>query len=340
MRATRFYILASIILSGIVCSCSKVDSPTFAGISLSKINFEVSVVSNGVDTRTEQSVQIQASTSTMLADDVAFGIIGVSSSTLEVLLDNESVFSNAQGTRSGYFNIDLNNLDSQEINWSAYYPHVDIVTYEGRNSTYSIHFNPEDIDKGALVSATVRTKAEDVENVPIVFRPITNNIGVEVYDASRAEGLRNLVHINKVTATNVGSKGVYTDTIRTGHGAWRDVDVFRRIVLFEGDVKLRPGQDNSYTIPARFNSIPTALLKDFQQFEIEVSTEAFEYNGFYYPETYCNILTYDIAGHTKTDEFIEGKEYTFSIGVDICAVHPEIVFGPRVEAWKEYIEEK
>lgn len=340
MRANRLFILVSIILTGVAGSCSKVESPAGAGKSLSKIDFEVSVLASGVDTRADQSVQIQASTSTTLADDVAFGIIGISSYTMEVLLDNESVFNNAQGTRSGYFNIDLNNLDSQEINWSAYYPHVDVVSYEGRNTTYSIHFNPEDIDKGALVSATLSTKAEDVENVPIIFRPITNNIGVEVYDASRSEGLRNLIHVNKVTATNVGSRGVYTDTIKTGRGAWRDVDVFRRIVLYEGDVKLRPGQGNSYTIPARFNSIPTELLKDFQQFEIEISTESFDYNGFHYAETTGNVLSYDIAGHTKTGEFVEGKEYTFSIGVDICAVHQEIVFSTRVDTWQELIEEK
>ena len=342
-------------------SCARLDDdPALSDPSASrqKINFDVLVTRDGkVVTKAGQGVMTKAGSESYesgdqqatLDPDIPFGLIGVDPEHHELVIDNARVYQDASGKHSGSFDNYLW-ASAQKINLSAYYPHVGKVTYGDNLSNYSIPYSVVETEAGPLVSKTVQRAIDQLNMVPLVFQHITNDIGYKICDVTPDKQLQGLIHLRKLTATNVASAGVFINEMDGGGGTWQRQGYYRKEIVFEGDAKVGVGSENEKFVgydalvdrmmdSHRYYSIPDEIEVGKQCVEVIYDVEGFELGGYYYEPLKNQVAKYMLYGLLPNNEFVYGKQYTFHIGLDLSSVYHEITFAPSVGDWETHIYE-
>ena len=347
-------------------ACSKLDDvPSLPGgnggsaaPSQQKINFDVLVTRDGkVVTKAGQGVTKAGEApgfdtgdqQATLDPDIPFGLIGVDPEHHELVIDNARVYQDAAGKFSGNFDNYLWS-SANKISFSAYYPHVGKVSYGDELRDYSIPYTVKETDAGPLVSKTVQKAINQLNMVPLVFQHITNDIGYKICDATPQPELQGLIHLRKLTATNVASAGVFINEMDSGNGTWQRQGYYRKIVVFEGDAVVGVGSENEKFVgydalvdrmmqSHRYYSIPDEIEIGKQCVEVIYDVDGFTHNGFYYEPLKGQVAKYMLYGLLPNNEFVYGKQYTFHIGLDLSSVYHEITFAPAVGDWETKIYE-
>ena len=353
-------ILAAALLGlGILPSCNQIeDIPDFADSKQKKIDYEVMVTRDGkVLTKAGSGVMATKGTGTYSASDnvatmdssIPFGLIGIDADTRELVVDNKMVYQDAAGGYSGYFDQFFWG-EANKINFSAYYPHVGSINYGDRNESYSIPYSVRETEAGPLVSKTVQKAIDQLNMVPLVFQHITNDIGFKICDVTPMEELQGLIHLRKLTATNVAQAGVFVNNVEGSTGTWQRQAYYKRIVVFDGDAKVGVGSENEKFVgydtledqmidSHRYYSIPDDIEIGKQCVEVVFDVEGFTHNGIEYSPLKEQVFKYMLYGLLPNNEFVYGKQYTFHIGLDLSSVYHQITFAPSVSEWETKIYE-
>lgn len=277
-----------------------------------------------------------------------FGLIGVEKGTHSILIDNEAVYSEGSGYAM-YLSPEKWEIPTP-VAFSAYYPHVSSITYGDDNSAYAIPFTVNETDAGPLVSKTVERFISQINTLPLEFGHITNDIGYKVCDATPKKELQGLIHLRKLTATNVASAGVYVNDLMESRGNWSYQGYYRKVVVFEGDALVGVGSENEKFVGSdalvdrlsqsnRYYSIPDDIEIGKQYVEVVFDVDGFRLNNFDYPPLKDQVYKYMLYGLLPDNEFVPGKQYTFHIGLDLSTVYHEITFAPAVSGWETKIYE-
>ena len=344
---------------GAVSCVSMDDGATLPdAASRQQINFDVLVTRDGkVVTKAGQGVTKAGSGEAYSEGDqqatldpsIPFGLIGVDPEHHEIVIDNERVYQDASGRYSGNFDNYLW-ASAQKISLSAYYPHVGKVNYGEDLSNYSIPYSVVETEAGPLVSKTVERAINQLNMVPLVFQHITNDIGYKICDVTPDKQLQGLIHLRKLTATNVASAGVFINELSGAGGTWQRQGYYRKEVVFEGDAKVGVGSENEKFVgydalvdrmmeSHRYYSIPDEIEMGKQCVEVIYDVEGFEIGGTHYPPLENQVAKYMLYGLLPNNEFVYGKQYTFHIGLDLSSVYKEITFDASVSEWETHIYE-
>ena len=322
-----------------------------------KIDFDILITRDGrIVTRAGQGVRTkgdeaydEASQPATLDPVIPFGLIGIDPDRHEIIVDNASVYQNAQGSYSGVFD-DYMWSSARQINFSAYYPRTGQVSYGEELTSYSIPYTATETEAGPLVSKTVQKAIDQLNMVPLVFQHITNDIGFKVCDATPMEELQGLIHLRRLTATNVASTGVYCNDMESSTGTWKRQGYYRQVVVFEGDAPVGVGSANEKYVgydrlvdrlmdSHRYYSVPDEIEIGKQCVEVVFDVEGFDYEGAHYDPLEGQVAKYMLYGLLPDNRFAYGKQYTFHIGLDLSSVYHQITFAPSVGDWETKIYE-
>ena len=352
-RLFNTLLLTTAVLS-VLCSClQSADIETPGG---KNVGFNISVTRDGNPVQDGQysvSTRADAGSSGSIATmdtGIPFGLVGIDFDHHAVVVDNAKVSSDESGYNAFLGSMYWEDLRSEIITFSAYYPHVQSVMYGQDNADYSIPYSCEETDAGPLVSKTVEVAVARMNMIPLEFQHITNDIGYRICDCTADDSLKGLIHLRKLTAYNVASAGVYVNDLLQGRGLWKLQGYYRDVVVFEGDAKLGVGSGNERFVgfstlekymadSHRYYSIPDEIEMGKQYVEVMFDVEGFTLNGFQYPPVEGAILRYPLYGLLPGNVFAYGRQYTFHIGVDLCRIYREITFSPTVEGWETKIYE-
>ena len=298
-------------------------------------------------TKADNDVDFSDNLATMNAD-IPFGVIGIDMEMKKLLVDNKSVYSNADGY-SALFDGALWQIPNI-ISFSAYYPYVHHVEYEEGYASYSIPYAIEDTEAGPLVSQTVERAVDQLNMVPLEFRHITNDLGFKICDVTEDPQLQGLIHLRKVTATNVASAGVFVNDIVLNQGIWHRQGYYRNEVVFEGDAVVGVGKENEKFIgdtelvdhladSHRYYSIPDEILMGKQCVEVVYDVDSFTIGGYTYDPLPEQVARFMLYGVLPDNVFVYGKQYTFHLGLDTGKLYQQITFQASVSDWETKIYE-
>lgn len=349
-----FYSLAVLLT---LSSCAKIDDvPSFEdkSSSKSKMDFDIMVTREGkVVDKARSGIMTKAAVDdadkiATMNSDIPFGLIGIDYENGQLVLDNASVSSDGTGY-SGMFDNYLW-AASNKISFSAYYPHVESVSYGDELENYSIPYSIKETEAGPLVSKTVEKAINQLNMIPLVFQHITNDIGYKICDITPDKQLQGLIRIRKVTATNVAQAGVFVNDVLNNSGTWHRQAFYRPVVVFEGDARLGVGMENEKFIgytslvdrmadSHRYYSIPDDIEIGKQCVEVIYDVDEFEIGGFKYTALKDQVAKYMLYGLLPDNTFVYGKQYTFHLGLDLSKIYKEITFSASVSDWETSIYE-
>lgn len=356
--------LACILALSLSAACSsKLDSPDLphqdAGSASNvpdtkKIEFPVTVTREGQSIPraaiTKSNANVDASTKIATMDQsIPFGIIGIDQETHTLLIDNKAVSNSSKGYM-GMFDSGLWEIQTP-ITFSAYYPYVRNVQYEDSYDSYNIPFTATETEAGPLVSKTVQRAVDQLNMVPLEFQHITNDIGYKICDVTTDPQLQGLIHLRKVTATNVASAGVFVNDLVLNQGIWHRQGYYRNVVVFEGDAVVGVGMENEKFIGKdalvdhmvdshRYYSIPDEILMGKQTVEVIYDVDSFEVGGFRYDAMPNQKAYYMLYGLLPNNVFVYGKQYTFHLGLDTGKLYQQVAFSAAVSDWETKIYEQ
>ena len=342
------------------CTTLDLDAPDIPEQpSLKKIDFPVTVTREGEQIpqaaiatkggpRTKASSYSSSNMIATMDTDRSFGIIGLDQETHALLIDNKPVYSGENGY-TGLFDSGLWELPSV-ITFSAYYPYVSNIAYEDSYERYTIPFSVEETEAGPLVSKTVQRAVDQLNFIPLEFQHITNDIGFKICDVTTDPQLQGLLHLRKVTATNVASAGVFVNDLVLNHGIWHRQGYYRDQVVFEGDALVGVGMDNEKFIGEntlvdhmvdshRYYAIPDEILLGKQCVEVEYDVDSFTIGGYTYEAMPGQVVRYMLYGLLPNNVFEYGKQYTFHLGLDTGRLYNQIAFSASVGEWETKIYE-
>lgn len=279
---------------------------------------------------------------------IPFGLVGVDMETGALILDNEKI-SYSDGLYRGFFEHSLWEIPSI-VSFSAYYPHVNSVSYGDEYKTYSIPFSSADTDAGPLISKTVQSAVDKLNMIPLEFQHITNDLGFKICDVTTDPNLKGLIHLKKVTAHNIASAGIFVNDLEFGAGAWQRRGYYRNEVIFEGDAVVGVGMENEMFIGRdalvphmadsyRFYAIPDDLVMGKQYVEVEFDIDGFYMGNFFYEPLKNQKVKYMLYGVLPDNLMVYGKQYTFHLGLDTGKYYQQISFGASVSDWETKIYE-
>lgn len=359
MRADILILLASAALSGSLASCTVADkvpeAPARPQENKKTMDFDIKVTREGKDlSQDDPSIATKSSSFesgdkiATMDSDIPFGLIGIDMSNGTLLLDNASV-SGGSGEYKGYFDSALWEIPGT-VTLSAYYPYVDDISYADEHSGYSIPFSPSETEAGPLVSKTVERAVDQLNLVPLEFQHITNDIGYKICDVTPDPQLQGLIHLRKLTATNVAQAGIFVNDLKMSRGLWHRQGYYRKVVVFEGDAKVGVGMENEWFVgydtlekhmrdSHRYYSIPDDIEIGKQCVEVIYDVESFTIGGFTYPALENQVARYMLYGLLPDNVFAYGKQYTFHLGLDLTSVYKQVVFNASVSDWETKIYE-
>ncbi len=356
MNRFTLYIIA--LLSVIAASCTKLDEGLDIApkSSKQKMDFDILVTRDGqvvspertgLMTRSSESADASEKLATM-DEDIPFGLIGIDFEHGQLVLDNAKVGGGGAGYSTYFDGFMWSGVDKMSL--SAYYPHVNTVDYGEGFENYSIPYSVKETEAGPLVSKTVERAINQLNMVPLVFQHITNDIGYKICDITPDKALQGLIHLRKVTATNVASAGVFVNDIVSGSGTWHKQGYYRKVVVFEGDALVGVGSENEKFIghdklvdrmseSHRYYSIPDDIMVGKQTVEVVFDVDGFTHNNFYYKPLKDQVRKFMLYGLLPGNVFEYGKQYTFHIGLDLSSIYRQITFAPAVADWETTIYE-
>ena len=355
-RLCAFFVLVSLI------SCMKVydgsEAPTKRSsgknvgfdIKVTREGQEISTHRRGIMTKGSYSAYDSDEKLSTMDSDIPFGLVGIDYDHHALVVDNLSV--NSDGSSYGAFldSMFWDEISSQTISFSAYYPYVKDVYYGDELQSYYIPYSVEDTQAGPLVSKTVEMAVAQLNMIPLEFQHITNDIGYRICDATPDENLQGLVHLRKLTAYNVASAGVFVNDVTLSRGIWHRQGYYRNVVIFEGDAKVGVGSENEKFVgfdtledrmvnSHRYYSIPDEIEIGKQYVEVIYDVEGFDIDGFHYPPLENQVARYMLYGLLPDNVLVYGRQYTFHIGIDLSSVYREISFSASVSDWETKIYE-
>ena len=349
---------------GLAVSCNQdkmEDIPEFANENNSqkKVKFDVLVTRDGkVVTKAGTGIMATKSGSVTTGESavtmdssIPFGLVGFDPKTHEVVVDNKSVYQDGSGSYSAYFDqLYWGGLSS--INFSAYYPRVSNISYGGTssNESYTIPYSLRETEAGPLVSKTVKKAVDQLSMVPLVFQHITNDIRFKICDVTPMPELQGLIHLRKLTATNVAKAGTFVNDVEGDSGVWQRQGYYTNVVVFDGDAVVGVGSDNEKFVgfdtledrlmdSHRYYSIPDEILMGKQCVEVIFDVDGFDIEGYHYKPLTDQKFKYMLYGLLPDNTFVYGKQYTFHIGLDLSSIYHQITFAPAVAEWQTSIYE-
>lgn len=269
----------------------------------------------------------------------AFGFVGIDAVTNSVLVENMPVFEH-DGVRSADLFI---NCNTDMMNASAFYPFVSNVSHH-KDGSYAISFSPNDISKGPLASNAVTMECgQEYETVNLEFHHISNSIGFKVCDITVDEQLRGYMHIRKVVLHGMATEGMFVVDGKDSH--WVPNAKRPQLVIYEGDDLVRYGQENALFIARDSltakkckcyrNYIVPEELKESKHFvEIFFDVDDFVYDGVRYSGAKGMSQIIPLSGVVPDEMFELGLQYTFVLGMNLCAVYRPIEFTASVDEWE------
>lgn len=319
-----------------------------------KVKFDVKVTREGTEipgsaitrgTSYESEVNKIATMNT----EIPFGLIAVDPESETVIIDNQAIHNYAHGGYTGLFDAGLWEIPVK-MQFSAYYPHVEGITYSEGKSSYSIPYSAVETEAGPLVSKTVERAIQQLNTVPFEFQHITNDIGFKIADVTPDKRLQGLIHLRKVTAYKVASAGVFVNDLALSHGVWHKQAYFRNVVVFEGDELVGVGEANEkfigrtalvdkFSQSYRYYAIPDEIKIGKQFIKVEYDIDSFTLNGFEYPRLEGVVAKFMLYGVLPDNVMVYGRQYTFHLGLDLSSVYSEITFSPSVSEWETRIYE-
>lgn len=361
MKKSYHYLLLTTAIILAFASCNKVeDIPSINNLksdSGKNVGFDISVTREGeainparTGISTKSSSFDDEDLNTTMDHDIPFGLVGIDYDHHALVVDNARV--NSDGSNYGAFldSMYWEDLRSQSVSFSAYYPYVKTVEYGDEMESYSIPYTVEETQAGPLVSKTVEMAVAQLNMIPLEFQHITNDIGYRICDVTPYEELQGLVHLRKLTAYNVASAGVFVNDVMLSQGIWYMQGYYRKVVVFEGDAKVGVGSENEKFVgfdtledrmanSHRYYSIPDEIKYGKQFVEVVYDVEGFTHSGVYYEPLHEQVARYMLYGLLPDNEFVYGRQYTFHIGIDLSSVYSTITFAPSVSDWETKIYE-
>ena len=349
---------AALALTISAISCVKLDdapNPSANNHSRSKVDFDILVTRDGEIIDPQRTGVMSRSAGFDASDKIAtmskdrsFGLIGIDYDKRELLLDNAKI-SASNGLYNGWFENYL--WDSaNKVTFSAYYPYVEDINYGQDLENYSIPYSVNETEAGPLVSKTVEKAVNQLNMIPLVFQHITNDIGFKVCDVTPDPQLQGLIHLRKVTATNVAQAGLFINDIQNNGGKWHRQGFYRKIVVFEGDALVGVGSQNEKFIgyddlvdhmvdSHRYYSIPDKIEVGKQCVEVVYDVDSFTLDGYTYGALKDRTAKFMLYGLLPDNVFEYGKQYTFHLGLDLSTVYKQISFTATVSDWETHIYE-
>ena len=356
-HATAIETLPVLFLAAV--GCGTLDDSTTAEDTQQRIQFDVLVTRDGrvvpkagqgVRAKSDPGASSDESDQPVTLDGrFPFGLIGIDPERRSLLIDNASIGQDAAGGFSGRFDRYLWS-DADRIRFSAYYPRVGRVDYGDAYDDYAIPYTVKETEAGPLVSRTVQKAIDQLNMVPLVFQHITNDIGYKICDVTPMPELQGLIHLRKLTATNVAAAGVYITDLTDDSGAWQRQGYYRKVVVFEGDAPVGAGSANEKFVgydrlvdrmaeSHRYYSIPDDIEIGKQCVEVVYDVEGFTYGGYSYKPLQGQVAKYMLYGLLPENRFVYGKQYTFHIGLDLSSLYRQITFAPSAGDWETRIYE-
>ena len=348
-------ILAALILAMTVFSCVKVDDIDLPEVrTLQKIDFDITVMRDG-QTIPRERYGIMTKGGAIF-DEIAtmdpnhpFGLMVFDAESGALVMNNQRISYGSSGYSGSYGDDPWTGVSQVKV--SAYYPYKTSVAYQEGQTGYMIPFTTDETEAGPLISKTMQRAVDQLNQLPIEFHHITNDIGYKICDVTPDEFLQGLVHLRKLTVYNVASAGTYVnEMVNNRLGYWRKVGYHRNIVVFDGDARVGVGSDNELFVgyetleermadSHRYYSIPDDIELGKQYVEVVFDIDGFTLNNFDYPPVAGQVLRYGLYGLLPDNVFVSGKQYTFHIGIDLSSVYHEITFAPSVSDWETKIYE-
>ena len=342
----------------VLCSCSKaLESPGSGTSNVKKVSFDITVTRDGKpieDARrgimTKGSYESSDNNISTMDKDIPFGLVGIDFDHHALVVDNAKVNSNGTHYNAFLDSFLWEDLRTESISLSAYYPYVPTISYCDDYQGYVIPYSIEETSAGPLVSKTVEMAIAQLNITPLEFRHITNDIGYRICDVTPEKAIQGLVHLRKLTAYNVASAGVFVNNIALSRGIWHCQGYYRNVVVFEGDAKVGVGSENELFVgfdtleermvnSHRYYSVPDEIYMGKQYVEVIYDVEGFTLNGFYHGPLEGMVARYPLYGILPDNVFVYGKQYTFHIGIDLSSIYSEITFAPSVSDWETKIYE-
>ena len=259
-----------------LCSCLKVDDvPSLNKKSGSSVGFNISVTREGeaisphrrgIMTKSDAGNFESSDNIATMDSDIPFGLVGIDYEHHALVVDNQKV--NSDGSNYGAFldSMFWEDIRTQNISFSAYYPYVKTVDYGDELETYSIPYTVEETQAGPLVSKTVEMAVAQLNMIPLEFQHITNDIGYKVCDITPDPQLQGLIHLRKLTAYKVASAGVFVNDVTLSQGIWHRQGYYRNVVVFEGDAKVGVGSENEKFVG--FDTLEDRLANSHRYYSI------------------------------------------------------------------------
>lgn len=321
-------------------SCAKMEDVSPSGNR--QVGFDVTV-SRGGGQATKADWQLE------MNPDIPFGLVGIDLLSHSLIIDNSSV----SKSDNGGYSIGLQQglwKRPATISFSAYYPYVRDIRYQNGYESYVIPYSAEETGAGPLVSKTVQAAVDQMNIVPLEFQHITNDIGFAICDATEDPRLQGLIHLRKVTATNVAQAGVFENDITTSNGIWYRQGYYRDIVVFEGDAPVGVGSRGERFIGEnqlvsqkhlshRYYSIPDEIEMGKQMVEVVYDVDGFTLGEEYYQPQKNLTARFCLYGLLPGNTFVYGKQYTFHLGLDLGTVYQPISFSAGISDWETKIYE-
>ena len=363
MRAQRntLFMMAAVLL--VSASCNKLDVVDLPSVnsadSKQKLGFDINVTREGENipvarrgmmTKSDAGAYDESAKLATMDADIPFGLVGIDYDHHSLVIDNARVSSDGSNYSTLVDSFLWDQVKTENVSFSAYYPYVRNVTYDDNYETYSIPYTVEETSAGPLVSKTVEMAVAQLNMIPLEFQHITNDIGYRICDVTPQKELQGLVHLRKLTAYNVASAGVFVNDVTLSQGIWHRQGYYRNVVVFEGDAKVGVGSENEKFVgydqlvdrmvdSHRYYSIPDEIRYGTQFVEVVFDVEGFTHNGFYYEPLKEQVSRYLLYGLLPDNVFVYGRQYTFHIGIDLSSVYKEITFAPSVGDWETKIYE-
>ena len=353
MKPQIYFIAALFTLLGGLSACTGVENIPGKEESSKQLGFNIRVTRDGkeLDTKGYQTKgEIDAGEMLATMDTrLPFGLVGIEKGTNAVLLDNSPVYSTGDAGYKKVIESEFWQIPTTVL-FSAYYPYVKSIAYGNDNREYSIPYTVNELEAGPLVSKTTERSIDQLNILPLEFQHITNDIGFKVCDVTPMEELQGLIHLRKMTATNVASAGIYVNDLAVGRGNWNYQGYYRTVTVFDGDAVVGVGSDNEKFVgyntlednkltSHRYYAIPDEIEMAKQCVEVVFDVDGFTLNNYEYPPLENQVLNYMLYGLLPNNVLVPGKQYTFHIGLDLSSIYHEITFAPSVSGWETKIYE-
>ena len=309
------------------------------------VDFDISVTREGKAVAPESQGMTTKSN-----EERSFGLIGIDYDHRALVVDNTKVDPVRAGYSTFLDSMFWEDIRTESISFSAYYPYVKNIQYEDNLTSYCIPYTVEETIAGPLVSKTVQMAVDQLNMIPLEFQHITNDIGYKICDVTPNEILQGLIHLRKLTAYNVASAGVFVNDVTLSQGIWHRQAYYRKVVVFEGDARVGVGSENEKFVgydtlsdrmvnSHRYYSIPDEITYGKQYVEVVYDVDGFYNGSYYYEPLKGQVAKYMLYGLLPDNVFVYGRQYTFHIGIDLSSIYTAITFAPSVGDWETKIYE-